>query len=343
MLPEADLDFIFESTAPLWEEFRGGRLFITGGTGFFGRWLLESFVAANDRLKLKAQATVLTRSTAAFQKSAPELTSHHSISLLEGDVLSCHFPKGSYSHVIHAAADASAALIAESPLVMLDTIVQGTRRVLDFAVAAKTTRFLFISSGAVYGKQPSELKQMPEDYSGAPDTASPQAAYGEAKRLAEVLSACYRREFGIEVIIARCFAFVGPYLPLDRHFAIGNFIADGLRGGPIVVIGDGTARRSYLYGADLAVWLWTLLCKGTAPYVFNVGSDEDYSIAEIAQVVARSFDQRIDVNIQGSASQSSPLDVYVPSIRRAKDVMGLKSNFDLAESLKRTLSWYRRA
>src|SRR5260370_33188789 len=99
---------------------------------------------------------------------------------------------------------------------------------------------------------------------GAPDTMDANSAYGEGKRMAELLCAIYRKSYGIETKIARGFAFVGPYMQLDTHFAIGNFVSDSLAGQCIEVRGDGTPLRSYLYASDLMVWLWTILTRGKA-------------------------------------------------------------------------------
>ena len=334
-----DLDHILAHTAGLWEELRGQHIFITGGTGFFGCWLLESLAWANDKLGLNVSALVLTRDPKGFRSKAPHLATHPAIQFHQGDVRSFDFPAGHFSYIIHAATEANAKLNAEDPLLMLDTIVEGTRHTLEFARRCGAKKFLLTSSGAVYGKQPPDMTHIPEDYPGAPDPTDPRSAYGEGKRAAEMLCTLYAKQFGLEAKIARRFAFVGPYLPLGIHFAIGNFIRDGLWGGPIQVKGDGTPYRSYLYAADLAVWLWTILLRGASCRPYNVGSEESVTIAELAHVVAQSFSPPVTVQIAKDAVPGQPAERYVPATQRAQSELRLRQNINLQESIRRTVMW----
>jgi dTDP-glucose 4,6-dehydratase len=336
-----DLDHILTHTQGLWEDLRGKRLFITGGTSFFGCWLLESFAWANDNLDLDASVLVLTRNYDTFQKKAPHLAANPAIQFHVGDVRNFSFPEGEFSHIIHAASiSARAKFNNADPLLMFDTIVEGTRRTLVFAAQCRAEKFLLTSSGAVYGKQPSGMTHVSEDYCGAPDPADPDSTIGESKRAAELLCALYSRKYGIEAKIARCFSFVGPYLPLDIHYAIGNFILDGLKGGPIQVKGDGTPHRSYLYAADLAIWLWTILCRGQTCRPYNVGSETALTIAEVAHMVAEGFTPPVAVQILKSPVPGQPAEQYVPSTQRAHSELGLQHTLDLSESIWRTTTWH---
>jgi nucleoside-diphosphate-sugar epimerase len=335
-----DLDRVLAQMEGLWDELRGARLFITGGTGFFGCWLLETLLWANDRLGLKASAVVLTRDSRAFEKKAPHLAGHRAVRLHEGDVRTFAFADGTFSHVIHAGTDTGPVPTAEDRVRVFDSIVEGTRRTLDFAQRAGARRFLLTSSGAVYGRQPVGIPHIPEDYPGGPDPANATMSGGEAKRAAETLCAIYA-DTHLAPTIARCFAFVGPYLPLDAHLAAGNFVRDALQGGPILVLGDGTPVRSYLYAGDLAAWLWTILLRGQPMRPYNVGAETAISIADLAGAVSGLCSPACDVRLARTPTSGASVDRYVPKTARARDELGLRETVDLEESLTRTVGWYR--
>ena len=336
----ADLERIASETGELWNEFRGQRLFITGGTGFFGCWLVESFCFINRLLGLNAHTSLLTRNPEAFAQKCPHLASDAAITLQPGDVRSFSFPEGEYRYVIHAATEASARQAADAPLEMLSTIIDGTERTLDFASKHGTRKFLLTSSGAIYGKQPPDVTHIRESYQGGPDPADPGSVYAEGKRAAELLCALYGSKSGVECKIARCWAFCGPHLPLDRHFAIGNFIGDALAGRPIEIKGDGTPRRSYLYAADLAVWLWTILLRGPALVPINVGSANDVSILELARTVAKALNPQTEIRVTRETTPCAAPSRYVPSVDRARELLGLSETVGLEECIRRTANWY---
>jgi dTDP-glucose 4,6-dehydratase len=336
-----DLDHILSHTEGLWEELRGKRVFVTGGTGFFGCWLLESFAWANEKLGLNASMLVLTRNLEAFKKKVPHLTGQPSIAFHIGDVRSFAFPQGEFPHIIHAAASLSSNLNGEDSLQVFDTIVDGTRHTLEFAKQCGVKKFLLTSSGAVYGKQPPAITHIPEDYQGAPNPTDWHSAYGEGKRVAEHLCILNAKRYGFETKIARCFAFVGPYQPLNVQWAIGNFIRDGLNGSPILVKGDGMPYRSYLYAADLIIFLWTILFKGESGLPYNVGSDLEINIRSLAEIVSSVFEMKKDVVIQRKHVIMTNVDRYVPSTKRAQEKLDLKQEIDLQDAIKRTIQYIK--
>jgi nucleoside-diphosphate-sugar epimerase len=332
----ADLDHILSHTGDVWPELRGASIFITGGTGFVGMWLLESLAWADERLGLGVRATVLTRNHAGFARKAPHLAAHHAIQLVEGDVCSFPFPEGEFAFVIHAATERYFAAVPEYPLSTFDRDVAATRRVLEFARTHGTRRLLFTSSGAVYGKQPACLTHIPEDYAGAPCTMDLVSPYGQAKRVSEWMCAMYGAQYGFATLIARLFAFIGPHLPLDANFAAGNFLRDVLADGPIRIAGDGTPYRSYLYAAELAIWLWTILVKGESARPYNVGSGDEVTIAELAEAIARNTRPGTKIEIACKPVPGAPAARYVPDVERAGRELGLRPLIGLAEGVRRT-------
>jgi len=340
-ITQNDIDHVLCHTNGLWEQLRDGRVFLTGGTGFFGKWLLETFLAANRKLALNASITVLSRNPSLFAENAPYLARDPAMNLIEGDVRAFTMPEGNFTHVIHGAVDASLKLIQEQPLLIFDTIIHGARRVLEFSAARGVKKMLIISSGAVYGRQPADISRLTEEYRGAPDFSDHYAVYGAALRAVETLCPSYSAKSSMQIKIARGFAFVGPHLPLDMHFAIGNFILNALSRNPIRIESDGTPLRSYLYAADLAAWLWTILLRGTPLHAYNVGSENAHSLAEIAALVAQCSGNSPEVIIARKSDNSKPPDIYVPSTKRAQIELDLKETITLREAVQRTIDFYR--
>jgi len=328
MIPAEDLAAIDAALAPHWPALDGARLFVTGGTGFIGRWMLEALA----RAPVRVEAVLLSRDPEGFAKRAPHLAGR--FTLVAGDIMDFSAPDGGFTHVIHGATDASAALNADDPRRMFDTIVTGTGRALDLA-RRTGARMLMMSSGAVYGVQPWDMTHVDEDFTGGPDPRDPRSAYGEGKRAAEMLCAIAHRQAAVDIVTARIFALLGPLLSLDIHFAAGNFIRDAIAGRTIRVEGSGQAVRSYLYAADLAVWMWTLLIAGKPGETYNVGSEEAVSIADLARRTAALLGAP-GVEILGRPDPGWNPGRYVPSTARIRRDLELNATVGLDEAIRRT-------
>jgi len=331
-LPARDLDQVLEKIEPLWADARGARFFITGGTGFVGTWLTESLLFINQRLDLGMDAVVLTRNPSKVKRAK----------FLAGDVKEFAIPAEHFDFVIHAAAHPYITPSVEWPAGLLDQEMAATRRVLTLAHQCGAPRMLFTSSGAAYGKQPPEITHVTEEYTGGPMPFDTGTAYGVSKRVSEYLCSCYSQVYGFEATLARLFAFIGPCLPLDANYAAGNFLRDAMAGGPIEIAGDGTPYRSYLYAADLAIWLWTILFRGKSARPYNVGSPEQVSILELARTIAREVAPKSEIRVAKEAIAASAPARYVPSVERAEKELGLKVWVGLDEAIRRTAEWHRR-
>lgn len=343
-LASSDLAEILVQARPAFKALRGAKLFLTGGTGFFGHWLLESLLYADRELDLAVEVTVLTRDALAFQTRSPHLALHKAVHLVEGDVRSFPFPSESHTHIVHAATDSGGQQAERPAFELAESILAGTQHVLRFARATGAQRLLYTSTGAVYGRS-TALEYTPETYTGGPDPLQLASSYDESKRMAEHLCVAYAHGTPLVPVIARCFAFIGPHLPLDAHFAIGNFLGAAIRGERLHIRGDGTPRRSWLYMSDLAAWLWTLLVHGQPGRAYNVGSDQAYTIAQAAELTAATLRRPgsgaiLPVQIDGKTRAGAPLNSYVPDVSRALGELGLGVTVPLPEALRRTAAWH---
>lgn len=341
-----DLSEILAQAENSFRELQDQRLLFTGGTGFFGKWLTQAFLAAEKRYNLNLKIELLSRRGSAVIHEMPWLQDPM-FQIHQGDVRSFSKDLGPIDTIIHGAVEASAQLNEQHPEEMFLTNLEGTSRMLQLARTAKTRRFLLTSSGAVYGRQPYDLIHTPEDWIGGPDPLNSKSAYAEGKRAAELISALAATAQGFEFKVARCFAFVGPYLPLDTHFAAGNFMGACLKNETLQILGDGTPHRSLMYGTDLVVWLLRILTHGQSHRAYNVGSDHTISILEMAQAIDRVSAEFIDrgklesrIRVHREVAAPGKPERYVPSVERAKTELGLKLSVNLDDALRRSFQWY---
>lgn len=315
---------------------------ISGGTGFVGRSVLRYLDERLYGQDSPLLVTVLSRNPEAFLHSYPFFRGLSWLRIVLGDVLFPEsLPRGlTCTHIIHAATEAT----RSEHISYLDQyieIAQGARNMLDLAVEIGASRFLLTSSGAAYGPQPPDSASFVEDMQGSLDLDNPANAYGLGKRAAEHLCALYSASHGLETVVARCFAFLGPDLPLNAHYAIGNFIADALSGRDIIVNGDGAPLRTYLDQADMAHWLWTLLLEGKAGDRYNVGSDEVISIGDLAHLVRDLVCPGKTVQILGRGRLCHSRSRYIPSIEKVTNRHSLEVTVPLAESIRNVALYHR--
>jgi nucleoside-diphosphate-sugar epimerase len=307
------------------ETFSGKCVFVTGGTGVIGKWLLEFLV------RLNAQISVLSRNPDLFVTCHREFAGSPNIKFVKGDIRNFSFPRGHFDCVIHGAAPVTSE-ITDSEFSSI--VVLGTARVLKFANFAKAKRFLYLSSGAVYGMQPPNIDCIPETY-----PCNPITAYGKGKLEAEEL--CLGSP--LEVVVARCFSFSGPLIPTNGRFAIGEFIGSCLRNEPIKIKGDGESVRSYMFASDLVEWLLVLLSKGKAGETYNVGSPYPISILDLATAIHSFFGKGNEVVVAGKQDFKGTSRRYVPCVSKANSEMELEQRISLYETICKTVESIRQS
>jgi nucleoside-diphosphate-sugar epimerase len=316
-----------------WQTLAGLSIFVTGGTGFVGKWLLATLLDADQTLGLDCRITVLSRDPAAFERAWPAMAGQ--VNWIAGDVRDFTMSSEQFDVIIHAATDVVSQV---SPNDVFLTCLNGTRRVLELASHCRASRLLLVSSGAIYGPLPSRMTHVPETYLGGPDPLLASSAYGEGKRVSEWLCAQAAVD-GLKVKIARVFALVGPHLPLNKQFAIGNFLSAAMASEQIVIHGDGTPHRSYMYAADMAAWLWAVLIKGEPSRAYNIGSDASISIRALAERVSLILNRKPNICVQQQAVPGAESLRYVPDISRARHELRLPAPLELDEAILRTARW----
>lgn len=340
---EQDLERVGKEIGDGVHRLSGKDLLLTGGTGFVGSYLLGTLLHLNDRVLSKpCRVHAVTRRPERVLARFPYLAGRRDIVFCEGDVRTVTLPDVAWNFVVHAAGPSDARLFAREPLETADTIVEGTRRILETARLAKAEAMLFVSSGSVSGAQPPEVPWLGEDHQGGPDLATARSCYAEAKRYAEMLCRMFFEQHGTPVSIGRAFTLVGPYQDLNSTSAVADFIRQALDGDVIRIKDDGRAVRSYCYIADAVIGLWKVLLRRPAGGVFNIGSDlEAVSFLDLAQRIGRLAGKPVRVTVEGASPSGILGTRYAPDVSRLHREEGFRPSTGLDEALRRTIVWMR--
>ena len=314
---------------------------ITGASGFIGKWLTFSLLYARQKLDGKGKILLNSRNLTGLSKLCKSFEAGREITYLESDIRTIAIPKTfNPDFLVHAATPASAQLNKDDPSEMLSTIIDGQKQVLQQGMKSGVQNILFLSSGAVYGTQPPDMRLIKETYVGGPSLSSVASAYHEGKRVAELLGNISAEHGSLRFTTGRLFAFLAPYLPLNTHFAAGNFMSNALENRNIEINSDGQSVRSYQYGTDLCVFLWALLNRGQSGEAYNVGSDEPILISDLAMQIKEIVNPNIDVSFRKSdVKQISSR--YVPDISKITQNLKVQNRYGAADAIARTSAWWK--
>lgn len=270
-------------------------------------------------------------------RNMDHLDGRSSFELVRQDVCAPLHIEGPVDHVLHFASPASPVDFPTIPIEILDVGTVGTRNMLELALS-KGARFLLASTSEVYGDP--LVHPQPESYMGNVSSTGPRGCYDEAKRCAEAFTMAYHRARGLETRIVRIFNTYGPRMRLDDGRVIPNYFGQALRGEPLTVYGDGSQTRSLCYVDDLVAGALAVL-EGSDPMPFNIGSQDEVTMLELARMVKR-------VTASSSEIEFRPLPEDDPKQRRpdstrAKEILGWAPAISLEDGLTRTLEYFRTA
>jgi dTDP-glucose 4,6-dehydratase len=307
------------------------RAVVSGAAGFIGSHLCDRLL--DSGYEVVALDNLLTGSRANLE----HLTGRPGFVLLEQDVCAPVTVEGPLDCVLHFASPASPVDFPAIPIEIVKVGTLGTHNMLGLALA-KGARFLLASTSEVYGDP--LVHPQPESYHGNVNPIGPRSCYDEAKRCAEAFTMAYHRTHGLETRILRIFNTYGPRMRLDDGRVIPNYFSQALRGEPLTVYGEGTQTRSLCYVDDLVAGALAVL-DGPDPLPFNIGSQDEVTMLELARIVKR---------VVGSASeiQFRPLPEDDPKQRRpdasrAREVLGWSPRTSLEDGLRLTLEYFRSA
>ncbi len=322
-------------------KLKNEKIFISGGTGFVGTWLLEMICYLNEEYNFNTEVILLARNISEFKKDKKHLSGKKHIAFIKKDIRYLTELPSDITYIIHAAANPDNRQHSSDPITVMDIISRGTNNILSLASSLPNIKkILNISSGLIYGQQPYDLIHIPESYQGSSNCSSIFSIYPEAKRFAEMLSTAYRNQYKLPIINARPFTFLGPYQHINKPWAHTNFLRDSLLGGPIRITGNQNSVRGYMYASDMAYWFLKILADGKQGVPYNIGNPKGITLRDFAEKICEQYPNKI--NIENITGNNLSLSRFVPDVTLATKSLGLKIFTPTDAAIRKTLSWYNK-
>ncbi len=352
-----DLELIVDQLSAELPVLAGRNLFVAGGAGFLGYYLVQAPLFWNRRHPDAQPIRVLVLDN--FSRGMPgwlrALGSDPHLRLIEHDITQpLPAALGDQEYLVHAASIASPTYYRLRPIETMDANVNGLRYLLEYCLKQQqrghpVEGVLFYSSSEIYGDPTPDNIPTPETYRGNVSCTGPRACYDESKRYGETLCVNFARQHGLPIKVARPFNNYGPGLKISDRRVIPDFARDILAGQDMVVLSDGTASRTFCYVADAVTGYYKILVKGTAGEAYNIGVETpEITVMELAERLAALGRELIGYTGQVVRRTSADRDYLIdnpvrrcPIIVKAREQLGYQPQITLDEGLRRSLIWYR--
>jgi len=308
-----------------WDRFKNKTVFISGGAGLLPSYLVQSLLHANRLHNLKLKVICMSRSSESLHKRLGYWLKDPSLKIIIHDVtrpIPIEIMPSDF--VIHAASQASPKFYAIDPVGTLLTNTIGTQHLLEYAVRSKAERFMFFSSGEIYGAPLNPTEPITETSYGYLDPMNVRSCYAESKRIGETMSIAWGKQYGLDTVVVRPFHTYGPGMALDDGRVFADFVADVVAKRDIVVRGDGSEKRCFCYLADATIGFLSILLNGINSEAYNVANPScEISMKNLAKLISNLFPNRnIKIRFEDSVTKKnyikSPILKALPSIEKIK-------------------------
>ena len=328
-----------------WEFFLNKRVIITGASGLLASYLVRTLLRANDCMELNLKVTGLIRTEPTAGSRLMPWINHPNLYLVYGNAES--YPYDSldpHSIIIHAASLASPRTYSVDPVGTLLPNSVGTFQLCEQARKWKSSRFLYFSTGEVYGVNSKE--ELSEIDFGYLDPNTVRSCYAESKRMGETTCIAYAHQHGVHTTSVRIFHTYGPQMNLEDGRVFADFVRDALNGKPIALASSGSAKRCFCYIADAVTAFLLLIVKGVAGGAYNLANpNAEISILDLGWLIGSLVEPNlpvvsVDPSIAKPDYVGSPVLRSLPSILRLK-TLGWQPDTSLKTGFTRTLLSYQ--